>query len=152
MADPQPTLLCRILKHAVASLGQADDPSATWEEARRAVDACGEEDAELSAAIEARDADALAGIVEQWRSGERALPAKDRSAMKRAMKAYRKRLKVMVLDAESSLGGGPMSGGRSASIVAITPPSDHPSDVWKELARQGRLVDAGHGMYELPPG
>jgi hypothetical protein len=67
------------------------------------------------------------------------------------MKAYRKSLKVTRLDAESTIGGGPMSSGRRSRIAGITPPPRYPREVWDELARQGRLVDAKHGIYELPP-
>jgi hypothetical protein len=35
--------------------------------------------------------------------------------------------------------------------VAVTPPDRYPRAVWDELVRQGRLKDARHGMYELPP-
>ena len=70
--------------------------------------------------------------------------------LKRALKAFRKRLKVTLLDAETSLSGGPMSSGRQSSIVAVTPPDRYPRAVWDELVRQGRLKDARHGMYELP--
>ncbi|MAB77840.1 MAG: hypothetical protein CMJ89_00680 [Planctomycetes bacterium] len=68
------------------------------------------------------------------------------------MKAYRKRLKLTLLDAESAVGGGPMSGGRTSDIVGITPPDHYPREVWDELVVLGRLVDARYGMYELPPG
>lgn len=72
--------------------------------------------------------------------------------LKLALKAFRKRLKLMRLDAESGLGGGPMSGGRSSGIVAITPPSQYPPAVWEELARQGKLRRGGQGTYELTEG
>jgi hypothetical protein len=68
--------------------------------------------------------------------------------LKQALKAFRKRLKLTRLDAESSLGGGPLSG-RKSQIVAITPPNQFPQVVWDELVRQGKLKKAGHGTYEL---
>ena len=43
--------------------------------------------------------------------------------LKRALKAYRKRLKLTRADDESRLGYGPMSGGGGSSIVAIPPPN-----------------------------
>ncbi|MCB9919785.1 MAG: hypothetical protein H6832_15390 [Planctomycetes bacterium] len=67
------------------------------------------------------------------------------------MKAFRKRLKLMRLDDESSIGGGPMSGGRSSGILGVSAPDTYPDEVWDELAHQGRLVDGGDGLYELPP-
>ena len=69
--------------------------------------------------------------------------------LKSAFKAFKKRLKLLRLDAESNLGGGPLSGGRRSDIVAITPPDQFPQAEWDELVRQGRLKKAGHGMYEL---
>lgn len=69
--------------------------------------------------------------------------------LKSALKAFKKRLKMARLDAESSLGRGPMSGGGSSGIVAIMPPNQFPQAIWDELHRQGKLRRAGHGMYEL---
>jgi hypothetical protein len=69
--------------------------------------------------------------------------------LKRALKAFRKRLKLTRLEEESKIGGGPLSGGRRSSIVAILPPIDFPPAVWEELVRQGKLRKAGRGMYEL---
>ena len=73
----------------------------------------------------------------------------DRQMLKRAMKAFRKRLKLTRLDEESSLGYGPMTGGKKSTVVAIQPPNQYPPAVWAELAKQGRLKDAGQGFYEL---
>ena len=68
--------------------------------------------------------------------------------LKRAMKAFKKRLKVTRLDDESRLGYGAMSGGGGSGIVAIAPPNQYPQAVWEELVRQGKLKHAGHGTYE----
>ena len=69
--------------------------------------------------------------------------------LKKAFKAFKKRLKVTRLDAESSIAGGPLSGGKRSDIVAITPPNDFPQAIWDALVKQGKLKKAGHGMYEL---
>ena len=69
--------------------------------------------------------------------------------LKQALKAFRKRLKLTQLDAESNLGGGPMSGGAKSGIVAITPPNQYPRSVWETLVKQGKLKNASHGMYSL---
>ena len=69
--------------------------------------------------------------------------------LKRAYKAFKKRLKLTRLDEESNLGVGPMSGGRLSGIVAITPPNQYPREVWDALVEQGRLKHAEHGQYEL---
>ena len=69
--------------------------------------------------------------------------------LKRAMKAFKKRLKLMRLDDESSLGGGPFSGGQPSSIVAIQPPNQYPREVWDKLVELGRLRRVEGGLYEL---
>jgi hypothetical protein len=70
--------------------------------------------------------------------------------LKRAMKAFKKRLKLARLDDESRLGVGPMSSGSKGGIVAILPPDQYPRAVWDALVEQGKLRRAGHGLYELP--
>ncbi|MCC6428986.1 MAG: hypothetical protein IT435_19470 [Phycisphaerales bacterium] len=71
--------------------------------------------------------------------------------LKRALGAFRKRLKLTKLDQESKLGGGrPMTSGKKSDIMAIMPPNQFPRAVWDELARQGRLKDAGGGFFALP--
>jgi len=71
--------------------------------------------------------------------------------LKSAIKAFKKRLKLTALDADSSVGRGPFSGGPKG-VYAIQAPSQFPREVWEELCRQGKLRDSGHGMYELAKG
>jgi len=71
--------------------------------------------------------------------------------LKSAMKAFKKRLKLTALDADSNLGRGPFSGGPTG-VFAIQPPGQFPREVWEELCRQGKLRDSGRGMYELAKG
>ena len=78
-------------------------------------------------------------------------PAFTPKELRAAMKAFKKRLKLTCLDDESRIGVGPMSSGRQAGIVGITPPDQFPQAVWDELVRQGRLRRSGSGLYELPP-
>jgi hypothetical protein len=73
----------------------------------------------------------------------------DPTVLKSAMTAFKKRLKAMRLDDESSLGRGPMSGGGKSGIVAIVPPNQFPRAVWEALVEQGKLRRSGGGMYEL---
>jgi hypothetical protein len=75
--------------------------------------------------------------------------APSREELKAAFKAFKKRLKLTRLDAESSIAGGPMSSGRSSGIVAIMPPNQFAQAVWDELVRQGKLRQGGHGTYEM---
>jgi hypothetical protein len=74
-------------------------------------------------------------------------PSKDE--LKAAFKAFKKRLKLTRLEEESQLTRRPTTSGRASEIVAITPPNQFPQAVWDELVKQGRLKNAGHGMYEL---
>ncbi|MFO0829579.1 MAG: hypothetical protein U0572_15680 [Phycisphaerales bacterium] len=78
-------------------------------------------------------------------------PAKeiDPDTLHHAMRAFRHRLKVMRLDAESKLGVGPMSSGKKHGIDAIVPPREYPIEVWEALARDGKLRNAGQGFYAL---
>lgn len=71
--------------------------------------------------------------------------------LKSAMKAFKKRLKLTALDDDSRLGRGAFSGGHTG-VFAIRPPNQFPPEVWQELHRQGKLIDSGHGMYQLPKG
>ena len=73
----------------------------------------------------------------------------NKEQLKQAFKAFKKRLKLTRLDAESQISGSPLTSGRDSGIVAIQPPSGFPQAVWDELVRQGRLKPAGHGTYEL---
>lgn len=69
--------------------------------------------------------------------------------LKQAMRAFRKRMKLIRLDHESKLGVGPMSGGKIADFDAIIPPNDYSIAVWEALVAQGRLENAGQGFYML---
>jgi hypothetical protein len=69
--------------------------------------------------------------------------------LKKALKAFKKRLKLTRLDDESRVGHGPMSSGGKSGVVAIQPPNQYPRAVWQELVKQGKLRPAREGMYEL---
>lgn len=78
-------------------------------------------------------------------------PAVSEEDLKRALGAFKKRIKLMRLDQESHLGGGrPMSGGKKSDIDQIMPPSQFPREVWKELAARKLIKDHGQGFYSLP--
>ncbi len=151
MIAPGCDLLSRILTGVVAQLQSGGAPDQAWAEASRALAATQEEDVELYVAIDEHDLDALSTIVRQWASNERTLPKHDRDVLKRALKAFRKRLKIVRLDSVSTAGHGPMSSGRQSSIVGVQPPDQYPQEVWDELARQKRLIAGRDGIYELPP-
>ncbi len=73
----------------------------------------------------------------------------DPMELKKALRAFRKRLKLTRLDDESRLGHGATSSGGRSGIVAVPPPTQYPQAVWDELVRQGKLRDVRHGLYEL---
>jgi len=71
-----------------------------------------------------------------------------KETLKRAMKAYRKRLKLARLDEESKLGHDPLSRGQHSQIIGVKPPEQYPQEVWDRLTELGRLNSIGHGLYE----
>jgi hypothetical protein len=75
----------------------------------------------------------------------------DTENLKRAMKAFKKRLKLVRLDDESGLGHGSKAKGYGEGIVAVRPPEQYPQAVWDKLVALGRLRRTGDGLYELPP-
>jgi hypothetical protein len=68
---------------------------------------------------------------------------------KRALKAFKKRLKLTRLDDESGLSRG---GGKKSGITGITPPSGHPSGIWDELVSLGKLKREMSNTYSLVEG
>ena len=72
-----------------------------------------------------------------------------KETLKRAMKAFRKRLKLTRLDQESTAGRNPLSSGVKSAVVAVVPPEQYPSLVWDALVTQGRLNNIGQGLYEV---
>lgn len=69
--------------------------------------------------------------------------------LKKALNAFKKRLKLTRLDQESKLGHGPMSSGKRSDVMGIIPPREYPITVWEELVRRGRLKRLGQGFYDL---
>jgi hypothetical protein len=77
-----------------------------------------------------------------------AAPGPSPETLKAALKAFKKRIKVMQLDQDSQISKSPLTGGRS-TILSITPPNQYPTEVWDALVKDGKLKYAGQGMYEL---
>ncbi|MCE5326398.1 MAG: hypothetical protein LLG01_08260 [Planctomycetaceae bacterium] len=105
-----------------------------------------------------RDVAGAAALIEQLRgtadAGSEAAPAggdvPDPETCRRAIKAFKKRVSLTMLDEESKLGHSPLTKGvDSRTSHAIAPPTEFPAPVWQELVRQGRLKYIGHGLYEL---
>ena len=141
MFDPLRMLLSHALETALSELDADPSNDEPWTHVPQVLESTREQEAELAALIDARDVTALRGVVKAWHSGERHLPAQDREVLKRALKAFRKRIKLMRLDQESRIGGGSMSGGLESTIMGITPPDQYAPNVWARLASQERLID-----------
>jgi hypothetical protein len=71
--------------------------------------------------------------------------------LKKALKAFKKRLKLTQLDDDSKLGHSPLTGAKS-KVVSIQPPAGFGKEIWEELAEKGYLKRDGMGFYELVPG
>jgi hypothetical protein len=69
--------------------------------------------------------------------------------LKKAYKAFKKRLKLTQLDDESRLGRSPLTGGGNSGIQSIIPPREFSQEIWDELVKQGRLTAEGDGFYRL---
>ena len=72
--------------------------------------------------------------------------------MKKALKAFRKRLKLTQLDEDSRLSHGPMSGGGKEKVISIQPPAGFGREIWEELVEKGFLRRDGIGFYQLVEG
>ncbi len=78
------------------------------------------------------------------------MPSKEE--LDRALKAFKKRLKVTRRDAESSSTRGALTGGKDSGIVGVPLPEGFPLAVWEELIAQGRIRRTpGERTYELVP-
>ena len=78
------------------------------------------------------------------------MPASEEE-LKKALKAFKKRLKLTRLDDDSKLGHSPLTGSRS-QVLAIQPPAGFTRAIWEELAEKGYLKNDGGGFYQLVPG
>jgi len=72
----------------------------------------------------------------------------DPYVQKGAIMAFKKKLKTMKLDDESSGNRGAFSGGKISGVCEITPPKTYPQPVWDELVKIGRLKEM-NGLYQL---
>jgi hypothetical protein len=69
--------------------------------------------------------------------------------LKRALKAFKKRFRLMKLDEESGLSRG---GGKKSGMTGITPPAGHPPGIWEELVAKGKLKRDMGNTYALVEG
>jgi hypothetical protein len=78
------------------------------------------------------------------------MPSSDED-LKKALKAFRKRLKITQLEEDSRLGHSPLTGSKT-KVVSIQPPLGFGKEIWEELADKGFLKRDGRGFYEIVPG
>jgi hypothetical protein len=74
----------------------------------------------------------------------------EKEELKKALDAFKKRLKLMRQDDESRIRSGPFSSGAKSSVAGIRPPHGFPPEIWEELADAGRLNREPGGTYSLP--
>jgi hypothetical protein len=71
--------------------------------------------------------------------------------LKKAFKAFKKRVKLTQLNHDSRLGRSPLTGARE-TVVSIQPPTGFGREIWEELADKGYLKRDGGGFYAVVPG
>lgn len=152
MINPDMELLSTVAIHSAQRLAANPAEVEAWTDLQSAIEETKDDGPELAQAVAERDAAQLQALADAWMNSKRDLPACDRAVLKRAMKAFRKTLKVTRLAAETRLGGGPFSAGSDSRVVGCQPPPRYPLAVWMELVRQGRLATDRRGTFELPPG
>ncbi len=121
------------------------------------------ESGEVAGIIATRDAKALGRLVRALRGVETPpdtapetqatageVPTVPPETLKKALRAFRKRINLVRLDHESRLGVGPMTSGKKADFDAIMPPREFGPEVWEALVAAGRLRAAGKSFYMLP--
>jgi len=68
--------------------------------------------------------------------------------LKKAFKAFKKKLRNQQLEEDSRLGRSPLTGAKS-TIVSIQPPMGFGREIWNELADQQLLKSDGGGFFTL---
>ncbi len=144
------------LDELISAIRAASDPrhASEWKQVFKLLDKAGVLDGHGKHVVGMRDLDGLIAMRAQFGATDEELPEGDATfddaELKKAFKAFRKRLSLTVLDEESKLGRSPLTKGHDESHAAITPPIEWPDEVWQELVRQRKLRYAGHGLYGLP--
>ncbi len=129
-----------------------------WTMAERLLGRLPVDQARVKQVIASKDAEGFAAILDELegltkpasKPAAADLPTFTDGDLDAALKAFKKRLKLMRLSDESRLGGRYTSGGRTSKIDAIEPPREFDPKIWKALAAIGSLNDTGGGFYALP--
>ena len=143
--------LLPLVEKVRAAQDDAAAAASSWAEMERVLaEADAEEDIETAMPILERSLPDMDALLAGWAAGTKPLSEWDKGVLKRALKAYRKRLKLVRLDDESSSSRNPLSRGEGSAITGVKAPEQYAPEIWAVLVKQGRLVDAGHGLFELP--
>ena len=149
-------LLCNRVRELAGQIAAAPDEAsaeAGWRTLEQLLeDAGADEVEEIALPVLDRSLEDVHALLDAWQSGTVGLVEWDRAVLKRALKAYRKRLKIMRLDDEGSGSRNPLSRGEESSITGVRPPEQYPEEIWELLIAQGKLRDAGQGLLELTTG
>ena len=138
---------------------EADDAGPLWGELHRAFLKSEVDTSVAAKIIMHKDIDELKQVLAQLQEGtavelaiseEIDVPKLDHETQIEAMRCFRKRVKFMVLDRESKLGVGPLTGGKDASVDSMMAPHDYPMEVWLALSVDGQLVNDGGGFFHVP--
>ena len=71
--------------------------------------------------------------------------------LRKALKAFKKRMKLTQLDDDSKLGHSPLTGNKG-KVVSIQAPAGFGREIWDELVEKGFLKRDGVGFFELVEG
>jgi len=142
------------LDELLAAIREYEDPRRAgdeWKQVFRLLQKTDIPKGRITGVVGMRSVAELSELIEQLRAPETAAGEQeiDPEVLKKAYEAFRKRLKLTVLDEESTLGRSPLTKGSGSTVAAIAPPKEWPGEVWQALVRQGKLKYIGHGFYEL---
>ena len=156
-ADPLAAHLAEI-EEVVGELEATPDQPAEWGRLQRLLLKAKAEPGMVARAVIGRDLELVASTINVLKGIEEVqaapepppLPDVPDETLRSAMKAYRKRMKLMKLDHESKLGRSPLTSGKDAGFESILPPEEYAPEVWQVLAARGELEATGQGFYKLP--
>ncbi|KAA3614382.1 MAG: hypothetical protein DWQ01_01375 [Planctomycetota bacterium] len=132
------------LRKLLRQLKKSPEEEALWEQALELLLADQVPEEEVEAIVLEQDLDGLEALCHRLSQAD-----PEKAKARQALQAFKKRWKLMILDDESKIGGGPFSSGRDTSIAGIQPPNGFSEEIWQKLASEGRLKAMGDGTYRL---
>ncbi|MEE2908101.1 MAG: hypothetical protein VX527_09765 [Planctomycetota bacterium] len=136
---------------------EQSDAGSQWGDVQRLLVKAKADPSMVARAVVGRDPSAVQHIINVLKGlevdepeEEATLPDIPGETLREAMKAFRKRMKLIRLDHESKLGRSPLTGGKDAGFDSILPPEKFPAEVWKVLVARGELESTGRGFYKIP--